>query len=113
MEKKLVYGANVIDINHCDVELNTFLTKVNQVKEEVLQMFPESANHTMRLEFLNGTDIEIVAHLTYYRYETDEEYRKRITKPERERQDRLDKLYAQINQDKEEAINYLKTIGAI
>lgn len=113
MEKKLVYKESLIDIIYSDIELNTFLTKVNQVKEAVLQMSPESADHTMRLEFEYGTDYDIEVSLGYYRYETDEEYQRRITKPERDRQERLQKLYAQIEQDKEEVISYLKSIGAI
>jgi hypothetical protein len=77
-------------------------------------MSPEAADHKMRLEFSYGVDYDdIEVSLGYYRYETDEEYQKRITKPERDRQERLNKLYAQIEQDKEEAINYLKAIGAI
>ena len=47
------------------------------------------------------------------KFETDEEYHHRITKPERDRQERLQKLYAQIEQDKEEVIKYLKTKGEI
>lgn len=113
MEKNLVYKESLIDIIYSDIELNTFLTRVNQVKEAVLQMSPESADHTMRLEFDYGTDYDIEVSLGYYRYETNEEYQKRITKPERDRQERLNKLYAQIEQDKEETINYLKAIGAI
>lgn len=113
MEKNLVYKESLIDIIYSDIELNTFLTKVNQVKEAVLQMSPEAANHTMRLEFSYVVDYDIEVSLGYYRYETDEEYQKRITKPERDRQERLNKLYAQIEQDKEETINYLKAIGAI
>lgn len=113
MEKKLVYKESLIDIIYSDIELNTFLTKVNQVKEAVLQMSPEAADNKMRLEFQYGTDYDIEVSLGYYRYETDEEYQKRITKPERDRQERLNKLYAQIEQDKEETINYLKAIGAI
>lgn len=108
MEKKLVYKESLIDIIYSDIELNTFLTKVNQVKEAVLQMSPEAADHKMRLEF---DDIEVF--LGYYRYETDEEYQKRITKSERDRQERLNKLYAQIEQDKEAVIDYLKAKGAI
>lgn len=113
MEKKLVYKESLIDTFYSDIELNTFLTKVNQVKEAVLQMSPESANYKMLLEFQDGTDYDVEVSLGYYRYETDEEYQKRITKPERDRQERLNKLYAQIEQDKEETINYLKAIGAI
>lgn len=113
MEKKLVYKESLIDTIYSDIELNTFLTKVNQVKEAVLQMSPESANHKMRLEFQDGVDYDVEVSLGYYRYETDEEYQKRITKPERDRQEQLNKLYAQIEQDKEETINYLKAIGAI
>ena len=113
MEKKLIYKESLIDIIYSDIELNTFLTKVNQVKEAVLQMSPEAADHTMRLEFSYGVDYDIEVSLGYYRYETDEEYQKRITKPERDRQERLNKLYAQIEQDKEETIKYLKAIGAI
>lgn len=113
MEKNLVYKESLIGIIYSDIELNTFLTRVNQVKEAVLQMSPESADHTMRLEFDYGTDYDIEVSLGYYRYETNEEYQKRITKPERDRQERLNKLYAQIEQDKEEVISYLKSIGAI
>lgn len=113
MEKKLVYKETLIYFIDIDIELNNFLTKVNQVKESVLQMSPEAANHQMRLEFDCGVDYEVKVSLSYYRYETDEEYQKRITKPERDRQDRLNKLYAQIEQDKEAAIDYLKTTGAI
>ena len=113
MEKKLVYKESLIDIIDSDIELNTFLTKLNQVKEAVLQMSPESADHKMRLEFQYGVDYDVEISLGYYRYETDEEYQKRITKPERDRQDRLQKLYAKIEQDKEEVISYLKSIGAI
>ena len=113
MEKKIIYTQILIDIIYDDIELNTFLTKVNQVKEKVLQMFPESANNIMRLEFSYRDDYDIDLWLCYYRYETDEECQERITKPERERQERLNKLYAQIEQDKEETINYLKAIGAI
>lgn len=113
MEKNLVYKESLIYIIYSDIELNTFLTKLNQVKEAVLQMSPEAADYTMRLEFSYGVDYDIEVSLGYYRYETDEEYQKRITKPERDRQERLNKLYAQIEQDKEETINYLKAIGAI
>ena len=113
MEKKLVYKESLIDIIDSDIELNTFLTKLNQVKEAVLQMSPESADHKMRLEFQYGVDYDVEISLGYYRYETDEEYQKRITKPERDRQDRLQKLYAKIEQDKEEVISYLKSIRAI
>ena len=113
MEKNLVYRKNLIDIIYADVELNTFLTKLNQAKEAVLQMSPEAADHKMRLEFSYGVDYDIEVSLGYYRYETDEEYQKRITKPERDRQERLNKFYAQIEQAKEETINYLKAIGAI
>lgn len=110
MEKKLIYKESLIDIIYSDIELNTFLTKVNQVKEAILQMSPESVDHKMRLEFQYGTDYDIEVSLGYYRYETDEEYQKRITKPERDRQERLNKLYAQIEQDKEAVIDYLKAI---
>lgn len=113
MDKKLLYKQALIDVICSDIELNTFLTKVNQVKESVLQMSPEAADNTMRLEVEYGVDYDVEVSLGYYRYETDEEYQKRITKPERERQERLQKLYAQIEQDKEETINYLKAIGAI
>ena len=91
MEKKLIYTETVIIRVFADIELNTFLTKMNQVKEYVLQMYPEAANHTIRLEF-NEEDDYIVVSLGYYRYETDEEYQKRITKPERDRQERLNKI---------------------
>ena len=113
MEKKLVYKETLIDVIDLEIELNTFLTKVNQIKEVVLQMSPEAANHEMRLELDCGIDYEFKVSLGYYRYETDEEYQKRITKPERERQNRLNKLYAQIEQDKEAAIDYLKSTGAL
>lgn len=113
MEKKLVYAKSLIDAIYADIELNAFLTKLNRVKEAVLQMSPESADHKMQLEFQYGVDYDVEISLGYYRYETDEEYQKRITKPERDRQERLNKLYAQIEQDKEETIKYLKAIGAI
>lgn len=113
MKKKLVYKTTLIDVIDLDIELNTFLTKVNQIKEVVLQMSPEAANHEMRLEVDCGVDYDVKVSLGYHRYETDEEYQKRITKPERDRQERLQKLYAQIEQDKEETIKYLKAIGAI
>lgn len=113
MEKNLVYKESLIYIIYSDIELNTFLTKVNQVKEAILQISPEAADHTMRLEFSYGVDYDVEVSLGYYRYETDEEYQKRITKPERDRQERLNKLYAQIEQDKEAVIDYLKAKGVI
>lgn len=112
MEKNLIYTKTVIKRVFDDVELTTFFKNVIQVQEKTLEMFPEAANHKIRLEF-DEEDDYIVVSLGYYRYETDEEYHHRITKPERERQDRLNKLYAQIEQDKEAVIDYLKTKGEI
>ena len=96
MEKKLLYKETLIDFIYSDIELNTFLTQVEQIKEAVIQMYPEAADNIMRLDFYGGTYHNIEVSLGYYRYETDEEYQDRITKPKSDRQEQLQKLYAQI-----------------
>lgn len=113
MEKKLLtvhYYAGTI---YGDKRYDELMEMLTRAKHDVELICPEvlTNSYPIRVEFdydeeYGNTDVNII----YYRHETDAEYEAR-TKTDLEAAAR--ELHRKIDANKEEAIAYLKSIGAI
>ena len=117
MEKKLLaerYYAGVIYGG--DMVYTEFMELVEKAKKDVELLYPEvlTNGHPMRVEFdTNEGYGEIDVNIIYYRYETDYEYDARREKELKAKVANTMELRKKIDANKEEAIAYLKSIGAI
>lgn len=115
MEKKLLaerYYAGGI----CggDMVYTEFIELVEKAKKDVEFLYPEvlTNGHPMRVEF-DTDDGDIDINIIYYRYESDYEYDLRREKELKAKAFNSMELRKKIDANKEEAIAYLKSIGAI
>ena len=117
MEKKLLaerYYAGAIYVG--DMVYTEFIELVEKAKKDVEFLYPEvlTNGHPMRIEFDNNDGYgEIDVNIIYYRYESEYEYNARREKELKAKAANSIELRKKIDANKEEAIAYLKSIGAI
>lgn len=93
-----------------------FVELLEKAKKDVELLYPEvlTNGHPMRVEFdTNEGYGEIDINIIYYRYESDYEYELRRDKELKVKAANTMELRKKIDANKEEAIAYLKSIGAI
>ena len=116
MEKKLLSRHEYVGTIYNDIVLDDFINMVNVAKNNIKLCSPESLTngHPIRIEFDYDEDGgEIDVNIIYYRHETDEEYKKRVSEDIKRKDIATLELHKKIRENKEEVIKYLKSIGEI
>lgn len=117
MEKKLLAEHYYAGTIYGDIEYTELVSMLEKAKKDIELLYPEvlTNGHKMRVEFeddeCNYRDIDV--NITYYRHETDAEYEARREKELKTKAANSMELRKKIDANKEEAIAYLKSIGAI
>lgn len=97
-----------------DMEIDLLIKMLIKKKEEIIKKYPEVIEN--RIEVLVDYDEEYrecELRIGYIRKENDAEYRCRMKSIENEKHAKNTALKRAIDSNKEEAISYLKSIGAI
>ena len=118
MEKKILAERYYAGTIYGDIEYKVLLELLEKAKKDVELLYPEvlTNGHPMRVEFDTDTeygDIDIDVNITYVRHETDAEYEERRERELKAKAAGTMELHKKIDANKEEAIKYLKSIGAI
>lgn len=115
MEKKLLAERYYTGTIYGDIEYTEFVSMLEKAKKDIELLYPEvlTNGHKMRVEFEENGTYDIDVNITYYRYETDAEYEARYEKELKVKAANSMELRKKIDANKEEAIAYLKSIGAI
>lgn len=118
MEKKLLAERYYAGTIYGDIEYNELMSMLENAKRDVELLYPEvlTNGHRMRVEFDNDTecgDIDLEVNITYVRHETDAEYEERRERELKAKTAGTIELHKKIDANKEEVIEYLKSIGAI
>lgn len=116
MEKKLLTEYYYAGTIYGDMEYNALIEMLDKAKKDIELLYPEvlTNGHPMRVEFENNTDCgELNVNIIYHRHESDYEYELRREKELKAKAANTMELRKKIDANKEEAIAYLKSIGAI
>lgn len=118
MEKKILAERYYAGTIYGDIEYSELISILEKAKRDVELLYPEvlTNGHKMRVEFDTDTeygDIDIDVNITYVRHETDAECKARIESELKVKAANTMELRKKIDANKEEAIAYLKSIGAI
>ena len=112
--KRIKYEEVHICTSCGDVEVNSFIDVLTKKKNEIIEKYPEVVNNRMQVAFSYDEDYgEYELNLGYIRYENDAEYRCRLRDEENKKHATITEMKRRIDANREEAINYLKSIGAI
>lgn len=116
MEKKLLAERYYAGTIYGDIAYNELMSMLDKAKKDIELLSPEvlTNGHPMRVEFdydeeYCDTDVNII----YIRTETDAEYEARTKTGLEAKRAAAMELHRKIDANKEEAIAYLKSIGAI
>ena len=97
-----------------DIEINFLIDALTKKKNEILETYPEAANNVIQVIIdYDGEYNEYELSLSYIRYESDAEYRCRMKTEENRKHAEITEMKHRIDANREEAVNYLKSIGAI
>ena len=116
MEKKLLAEHYYAGTIYGDIAYNELMSMLDKAKKDIELLYPEvlTNGHPMRVEFNYDDEYcDTEVNIIYIRTETDAEYEARTGKETRERDIMKLELHRKIDANKEEAIEYLKYIGAI
>lgn len=112
--KKIKYEEVHVCSMSGDIEINFLMDALTKKKNEILEMYPEAANNRMQVIVEHDEEYgEYELNVGYIRYENDAEYRCRLKTEENRKRAEVAELRRRIDANYEEAINYLKSIGAI
>lgn len=96
------------------IEVDDLIKTITDKKNEIIETYPDAKPNTIDIEFVRSNEYDDVKlYICYARKETDEEYSKRIKEIEKKKISEINSMKRVIDSNKEEAINYLKSIGAI
>ena len=114
MEKKLLAERYYAGTIYGDMEYNALIAMFDKAKKDIELLYPEvlTNGHPMRVEF-DYEDADLDVNIVYHRYESDYEYELRREKELKAKAANTMELRKKIDANKEEAIAYLKSIGAI
>lgn len=112
MERKIKSVSESMYTLSCgEIEVNKLIKLIKEKKKEIINKYPEANNNIINVKISYDEEYaEIDLSMGYIRYETDAEYDSRMR---REVALKNSSLRYMIDNHKEEAINYLKSIGAI
>lgn len=97
-----------------DIEINFLIDALTKKKNEIIEMYPETANNRIQVTVDYDNEYEeYELNVGYIRYESDAEYRCRMKAEENRKHSEISELKRRIDANREETINYLKSIGAI
>lgn len=116
MEKKLLAKYYYAGTFYGDIEYNDLIELLETAKQDVETSYPEVLTNgkPIIVEFNTGSELgDIDINIIYHRYETDAEYEVRCENEFKAKADNTIELHKKIDANKEEAIAYLKSIGAI
>lgn len=114
-EKNLITGfIDIMTMYGDDIDVNVFIENLTKGKNHILNTYPESSNWPIRVELdCNEEYGEHTFRLRFTRFETDKEYKARVSADIKRKDIATLELYKKIRENKEEVINYLKSIGEI
>lgn len=115
MERKLILVSESVYTLTCgEIEVDKLINLIEKRKKNIIDKYPEASDNPINMIFRYDDEYdEIDIIIRHFRYETDSEYRCRMRAKEHEYNRKIRELQDKINDNKEEAINYLKSIGAI
>jgi hypothetical protein len=112
--KKIKYEETYVCAMSGDIEINFFIDALTKAKNEILEKYPEAANNRIQVTVEHDEEYcEFELNIGYIRYETDAEYRCRMKAEENKKLAAISEMKRRIDANREEAVNYLKSIGAI
>lgn len=112
--KKIKYEEINVCTMSSDIEINFLMDALTKKKNEILETYPEAANNRIQVTVEHDEEYgEYELNIGYIRYESDAEYRCRIKIEENNKLTAITEMKRRIDVNREEAINYLKSIGAI
>ena len=113
-EKKIKYEETHVCAMSGDIEINFLMDALTKAKNEILEKYPEAANNRIQVTVEHDEEYgEFELNIGYIRYESDAEIRCRLKTEENRKRAEFAELRRRIDANYEEAINYLKSIGAI
>lgn len=116
MEKKIIAEHYYVGTIYGDIVYTELMNMLERAKKDIELLYPEvlTNGHPMRVEFDNDTEYcDIEVNIIYIRNETDAEYEARLNKDLKIKAANTMALRKNIDANKEEVIEYLKSIGAI
>lgn len=116
MEKKILAERYYAGTIYGDIVYNELMSMLEKAKKDIELLYPEvlTNGYPMRVEFDNDTEYcDIEVNIIYIRTETDAECEARLNKELKAKAANTMELRKKIDANKSEAIEYLKSIGAI
>ena len=114
--RKLLTKREYVGTLYGDITLESLKEMIDTAENNIKLCCPEALEngHPIRIDFeydeeYGNTEVNLI----YYRHETDEEYKKRVSEDIKRKDIATLELHKKIRENKEEAIEYLKSIGAI
>lgn len=116
MEKKIVRRTDYITTIYKDIYADKLIDLINNAKKDIINQYPESAAYNIKVLFRYDIDNQYdyesaILSIEYFRKETDIEYNDRINIENAKRRAELEKIYKEVDTNKEVIIEYLKQIG--
>lgn len=112
--KKIKYDETHVCTMSGDIEINFLIDALTKKKNEILETYPEAAHNRIQVAVDYDDEYEeYELNLGYIRYESDAEYRCRMRAEENKKLATISEMKRRIDANREEAVNYLKSIGAI
>ena len=113
--KKIKYEeVHVCVMTGGEIEINFLMDALTKKKNEILEKYPEAANNIIKVTVEHDEEYdEHELNVGYIRYESVAEYRCRMKAEENRKRTEITEMKRRIDANREEAVNYLKSIGAI